>query len=221
MNYVPAPKEALPEAENTFFLRGQPSRIGKLLAHYELYKAITGLPGDLLELGVYKGASLARFAAFRSLLENDFSRAIHGFDAFGAFPRGGVESRLDQEFIDRFEGERGEGIARADLEAILAEKPYRNVHLHEGNIFDTVPALLKRDPSLKIALLHLDVDVYEPTAFALDQLVPHMSRGGLILFDDYGMVEGATRAGDEVAARLGLRFEKLPLYAVPAFLRMP
>lgn len=221
MNYVPAPKSALPEAENTFFLRGQPSRIGKLLAHYELYKQIAMLPGDLLELGVYKGASLARFCAFRSLLENDASRAIHGFDAFGAFPRSGVESPLDQAFIDQFEGERGEGISRADLEEILADKPYRNVHLHEGNIFDTVPALLDRDPGLKIALLHLDVDVYEPTAFALERLVPRMNRGGLIVFDDYGMVEGATRAGDEIAARLNLRFEKLSFYAVPAFLRIP
>ena len=221
MTYTPAPADSIAEAEISFYLRGQVSRMGKLLAHYELYKQIVGLPGAVAELGVYKGASLMRFAAFRALLENEDSRAIHGFDAFGAFPRDGVDDADDRAFIDRFEGERGEGIARADLEALFVEKRIGNVRLHEGNLFDTVPAALAAAPELRIALLHLDVDVYEPTAFALERLAPHMVPGGLILFDDYGMVAGATRAAEEFAGRRGLRFEKLPHYAVPAVLRMP
>ena len=220
MSYLPAPDLTAAEAENVFYLRGEPSRLGKLLAHYEIYRKITALPGAVVELGVYKGASLVRFAAFRSLIENDFSRPIHGFDAFGAFPRERVESALDRAFIDSFEGERGEGIAKADLEAILAGKPFRNVHLHEGNIFETVPRLLQSDPALKISLLHLDVDVYEPTAFALQQLLPRMVRGGIVMFDDYGLVEGATRAADEIIAELGAALEKLPFYAVPSFFRV-
>ena len=221
MSFIPVPADRIAEAENIFYLQGQTGRIGKLLAHYELYRQITDLPGAVVELGVYKGASLMRFAAFRDLLENEASREIHGFDAFGVFPRDGVGDAGDRAFIERFEGERGEGVSRALLQDLLERKGVGNVHLHEGNIFDTVPALLERRPELRIALLHLDVDVYEPTAFALERLVAHMVPGGLILFDDYGMVAGATRAGDEAAARLGLRFEKLSHYAVPAFLRMP
>ena len=221
MSYRPAPAECVAEAENLFYLRGAPGRLGKLLAHYEIYKQIVGLPGALVELGVYKGASLARFATFRSLLESDSSRAIHGFDAFGAFPRDGVSGPLDQAFIAEFEGGRGEGIAKSDLAAILDEKPFRNVHLHEGNIFDTLPRHLESEPALRIALLHLDLDVYEPTSFALDRLLPHMVRGGIVMFDDYGMVEGATRSADETVDRLGVRLEKLSLYAVPSFFRIP
>src|SRR5205085_8279378 len=73
--------------ENGFHWFSAPARLGKLLAHYELYKMIADRPGDIVELGVFKANSLIRFATFRRLLENEDSRVIRGFDAFGKFPR--------------------------------------------------------------------------------------------------------------------------------------
>ena len=67
--------------ENGFYWHSPQSRIGKLISHYELYKTITNLPGNILEFGVYKASSLVRFATFRNMLENDFSRKIIGFAA--------------------------------------------------------------------------------------------------------------------------------------------
>lgn len=220
-NYVPADANDVYEAENTFYLRGHPSRLAKLLAHYELYRAIVDLPGAVVEMGVYKGASLLRFATFRGLLENAFSRPLIGFDAFGAFPRQEIQGEADKAFIDRFENAGGEGISKADLEAIIADKGFANVDLVEGNIFDTLPQFLERQPAQKIALLHLDLDVYEPTIFALDQLLGRMARGGRVVFDDYGLVEGATRAADEVCARLGVKMTKLSNYVIPAYFTVP
>jgi len=43
-------------------------------------------------------------------------------------------------------------------------------------------------------LLHLDLDVYEPTKFILEKLYNKVSKGGIILIDDYGQVPGATKA---------------------------
>ena len=220
-HYVPGSAAGAYEAENLFYLRGHPSRLAKLLAHYELYRAIGELPGAVVELGVYKGASLIRFATFRSLLETPYSRPILGFDAFGAFPRRDVAGEADQAFIDRFEAAGGEGIAKATLEEVLSEKGFANVELVEGDIFDTLPAYLDEQPALKVALLHLDLDVYEPTAFALERLLPRMVRGGLVAFDDYGLVEGATRAADEACTRLGVTMEKLSYYQIPAFFAAP
>lgn len=219
-NYVPADIGAIYEAENTFYLRGHPSRLGKLLAHYELYRMIEGLPGAVVEMGVYKGASLVRFATFRHLLENNFSRPLYGFDAFGPFPCGEVAGSADRAFIERFEAAGGEGISRIMLEGILAEKGFANVTLIEGNIFESLPCFLAERPAERIALLHLDLDVHEPTAFAIEQLLPRMVPGGLIAFDDYGLVDGATRAADALSARLGKGISKLPHYVVPAFIRM-
>ena len=220
-HYSPDPDLDPYEAENAFYLQSHPSRIAKLLAHYELYRKIVGLPGSLIEAGVYKGASLMRFAAIRALLENDYSRPLVGFDAFGSFPRTAVSGEEDQTFIDEFESRGGPGIARDRLSSLFAEKGYANIALHEGDIFDTLPAYLRQKPATKVAFLHLDLDVYEPTAFVLKTLAPHMVRGGLIVFDDYGMVKGATRAADELGAELSLEIGKLSNYEIPAFIVMP
>ncbi|MBO9575497.1 MAG: class I SAM-dependent methyltransferase [Sphingobium sp.] len=209
------------EVENLFYLRGHPSRLAKLIAHYEIYREIVDLPGAVIEMGVYKGASFVRFATFRDLLENAHSRPMIGFDAFGAFPRSEVRGGADKSFIDRFEDAGGDGISKADLEAVLARKGFANIQLVEGNVFETLPLFLEKNPALKVAMLHLDMDVYEPTAFALEKLLPHMAGGGIVLFDDYGLVEGATRAADEVCARHGLRMEKRSDYVIPAYFRMP
>lgn len=214
--YQPAADDIY-ETENGFYLLSHPSRLAKLLAHYELYQMIAGLPGAVVELGVYKGASLMRFATFRGVLENDHARAIYGFDAFGAFPRGEVAGDADKAFIDRFEAAGGDGIARQDLEALIIAKGFANISLIEGNVFDTLPAFLAEKPAEKIALMHLDMDVYEPTAFAIERMIDRMVPGGLVAFDDYGMVEGATRAADEMCERHGLTMEKLHHYAIPAF----
>jgi hypothetical protein len=40
--------------ENAFYWFSHPTRLNKLIAHYELYKSIAGLPGEIFELGVYK-----------------------------------------------------------------------------------------------------------------------------------------------------------------------
>lgn len=220
-HYQPTDQLDLYEVENQFYLRSHPSRMAKLLAHYELYRQIVDLPGAIVELGVYKGASLMRFASFRQLLENAYSRMVVGFDAFGSFPSDGVAEATDQAFIKRFEAAGGDGISRAGLQDLLDAKGFANTTLVEGNVFDTIPQFLEAHPALKIALLHLDMDVYEPTAFALDRLLPHMARGGLVVFDDYALLKGATRAADEACDRLGVRMEKLSNYVIPAFFRAP
>jgi hypothetical protein len=207
--------------ENGFYWFSAPTRLNKLLAHYELYKSITSLPGDIFELGVYKAASLIRLSSYRNLLENDFSRRIVGFDAFGAFPREKLRLASDLDYIEYFEKEGGDGLKKAEVELILANKGFRNVFLNEGNVFDTLPAYLQLYPATRIALLHLDMDVKEPTTFALEHLYDRVVPGGLLVFDDYNAVAGETDAVDAFVNSKGLRLEKLTYYSVPAFVRKP
>lgn len=207
--------------ENAFYWFSHPSRLNKLLAHYDLYKSIAGLPGEVFELGVYKGASLVRFATFRALLESQHSRKIVGFDAFGKFPTDSLTLKADLDFIDRFEDEGGHGLSVDEVCAIFAAKGFNNIELEAGNVFNTLPAYLDRRPATRIALLHLDMDVKEPTAFALDLLYDRIVPHGLIVLDDYGLVAGETDAVDEFIARHGLSIEKLPHNYAPAFIRKP
>lgn len=202
--------------ENGFYLTSEVSRVHKLLAHYELYKSICHLPGQIIECGVYKGASLLRFATFREALESPYSRKIIGFDAFGKFPPS--EGEHDKAFIRKFEEAGGNGLSKREIEDVLAYKKLSNIELIEGNICNTVPEYVNQHPELKIALLHIDVDVYEPSKIILEKLFSRVVSGGLVVLDDYGTVEGETRAVDEFNT---LNVEKLPISHVPSFIRIP
>lgn len=86
-------KEDAYEYENGFMLTSAICRMGNILSHYELYKKILNVPGEIVELGVFKGSSFIQFGTFRELLENENARKIIGFDAFGKFPGGGIRRR--------------------------------------------------------------------------------------------------------------------------------
>ena len=206
--------------KNGFYLTSHVTRLSKMLAQYELYKMIVGLPGHVIECGVYKGASFLRFATFREILESPYSRKIIGFDAFGQFPAEG-EDAATSAFVRRFSAEGGEGISHEALLQVLSHKGFGNIELVEGDVCSTVPQYVTEHPELKIALLHIDVDVYRPTQVILDQLFDRVVHRGLVVMDDYGTVPGETRAVDEFLQKAGREalIEKLPISHIPAYVR--
>jgi len=182
-------------SENIYHLKTDTSRISNLINHYEFYKKIISLPGDVVECGVFKGISLTRFLTFREILENYNSRKIYGFDVFGKFPK--PKNQSDKSFLKKWEKSAGDGIDVKELNDILLDKKFSNFELVKGEVKKTIPNLIKQKPSLKISLLHLDMDIYEPTKFVLNKLFPYIVKGGIILIDDYNTVFGATKATDE------------------------
>lgn len=207
--------------ENGFYWFSSPARLNKLLAHYDLYKSIVGLPGDIFELGVYKAASLVRLATFRNLLENDFSRKLVGFDAFGKFPKDQLTLKDDLTFIDDFEKAGGDGLSVEEVKSIFFHKNFQNVSLNPGNVFDTLPAYLEKFPATRISFLHLDMDVKEPTVFGLEILWERVVSNGLVVFDDYNSVAGETDAVDAFIKKHHLKLEKTTHYYVPSYIRKP
>jgi hypothetical protein len=207
--------------ENGFYWFSTKTRLNKMLAHFELYKTIINIPGHIFELGVYKGASLVRLATYRDVLENDFSRKIVGFDSFGEFPTNRLNLSSDLEFIEGFEGAGGHGLDKDELTSVLSNKGFDNFELVKGNVFDTLPLYLEQHPETRLSFLHLDMDVKEPTEFALELLYERVVPGGLIVFDDYNAVTGATISVDEFSRKYQLKIEKLPFYHVPSYLRKP
>jgi hypothetical protein len=204
--------------ENGFYLTSHVTRISKLLAHFELYKSIVNVPGHVVECGVYKGASLIRFATFREVLESPYSRKIIAFDAFGKFPEP-LDDARDSVFVKDFEKAGGDGISLAELRRVFEHKAFNNYELIEGDVADTVPRYLYEHPELKVALLHIDVDVHKPTVVILEHLYERVVRGGLVVFDDFGTVTGETRAIDEFFVGKDVTINKLPISHIPAYLR--
>lgn len=205
--------------ENGFYLTSQPFRLGNILAHYELYKKILGLPGTVVELGVFKGGGIVQWSTFRELLENENSRAIVGFDMFGEFPQvDKVDS--DKKFVEDWNDKfKDEFVSREDIYKSLELKKISNVELVKGNIFETLPSYIKKHREMRISLLHIDTDVYEPCKLGLELLFDRVVPGGLIVFDDYSVIEGETVAVDEFFKDKKVKFHKLSLsHSKPVFM---
>ena len=204
--------------ENDFYLSCAPSRLAKSLAQYELYKKTQHLPGQIVECGVFKGASLARFAMLRALLDHNSAKQIIGFDAFGKFP----ETHFDGDIAlrEKFIKEAGEtGISPTQLIDVLRHKNvHDNVELVQGDILETVPSYIERHPELRISLLNLDVDIYEPAVTVLEHLYPRIVTGGILILDDYAVFPGETEAVDEYFASRNMLVQKFPFSKTPCFI---
>ena len=205
------------EYDNNFYLSSDITRIGKILAHYELYKMVLDIPGTIVECGVFKGTSLIRFATFRDLLGNQFSKKIIGFDSFARFPETNYEDdkKMRQYHLDTA---GGESISKQQLMDILKHKGIdKCVELVEGDITETLPEYVRAHPELKISLLNLDTDIYEPSKVILECLYPRLVKGAILLLDDYGSFPGETTAVDEYFKDKGIKIRKLPFCMTPCY----
>lgn len=205
--------------ENGFILTCENYRLGNMISHYELYKKIIHLPGDVIELGVFKGSSLIQFATFRELLENVNSRKIIGFDIFGEFPNDlSIES--DKAFANNWNQNFQNDIpSKQDIYNSLKLKKIENIELIQGDIMKTLDEYISSNPHTKIALLHIDVDVYEPAKLALELLFDRVVKNGVIILDDYGAIEGETVAVDEFIKSKDISLEKFAFsHGKPSFI---
>jgi len=185
------------EYENNFYLSASVSRISKFVTHLDLFRKISKLRGEIIECGVFKGTSLMRWIKFRALLENPFSRKIVAFDTFQDFPKATLpdDDVIRKKFIDEA------GIKSVDIKLF---KKYldklqlnQNIELIKGDILNTAQEYVQNKPELRIAMLHVDVDLYEPTKKSLEVFFPHLVKGGIVILDDYGAFPGANKAVEE------------------------
>lgn len=206
------------EYENSFYLSSTVGRIGKILAHYELYKMTADIPGAIVECGVFKGVSLIRFASLRDLFKKTYSKKIIAFDTFGKFPK--TKFSQDKEPRQKFIDNAGaESISRKQLVAVLKHKNIsRNIDLIKGDIIKTVPQYLKKYPNLKISLLNLDTDIYEPAVTILNYLYPKIIKGGILILDDYGVFPGETKAVNDYFKNKSISIHELPFAKTPKYI---
>ena len=175
--------------ENKFYYSVNQKRFDKILNHYELLKLSKKVKGDIVELGVFKGVSIIRLALFRDILK--IKKKIYGFDTFSKFPKNNSNYLDDRKFPKNFEKIAGKPVKIEILNKLLKNKNLKNIKLIKGNIFNTLKLFTK---DKKISFLHLDLDTEDVTFFAIKTLYPNLTKGGIIVFDDYNIHKGINRA---------------------------
>jgi len=192
--------------------------LAKFLARYEIFKLIVGVNGSIIECGVLHGGGLLAFAKLSSILEPiNHVRKIIGFDTFEGFPsisetdEKGTSSHLE---VGALTGSSWEEVKRAvelyDMNRPLAHIP--KIELVKGDLCETASSYVQKNPHLVVALLYLDVDLYEPTKKALEAFVPLMPKGGIVVFDQLNasIFPGETRAVDEVLGLRNIEIRRFP-----------
>lgn len=186
------------------------------IAQWELIQAIRyienrGIPGDIVECGVWRGGNLVIAGLIKKQL--GFARQIWAFDTFaGMTAPTEVDSKPADETLDvqkKFDSlERGgrNDWCYASEEDVLqnfrdrvGDQQLRTV---KGPVEQTLLDL--RNLPDRIALLRLDTDFYESTKAELEILYPRLSSGGVLIIDDYGEWAGARKATDEFFAGQGI-----------------
>ncbi len=139
--------------------------------------------------------------------------------ALEAFRAGGAE---DQRFIAKFSAEGGDATSLSDMYKLINKKGFKNIFLIEGDVRERFPEFLFANQHIRFSFAHLDMDVYEPTLCVLEILYEKIVKGGIIMFDDYNFVSGATKAIDEfLLTHQYLSIEKLPICHTPSFIMKP
>jgi hypothetical protein len=158
-----------------------------------------GIPGDLVECGVFAGTHPAMMA--RAIIDHAqahkigvdrLGRRVHLFDSFEGVPEPTPE---DEGYYgeERRAGKlkRGTACSREQVEIYLEQWgiPSSLLVYHEGWYSDTMPPA----KSFPIALLRIDCDYYESVRQVLRYLYPQVGERGICTFDDYAF-PGARQA---------------------------
>lgn len=135
-------------------------------------------PGDIAEVGVYRGGSAYRL--YQVCLQQ--GRQLHLFDTFQGTPfftEGLDRHKIDREFADDHAEQR--------IRAFLPD-----AKVYPG----TYPATHPGDLG-PLAFIHCDCDQYLSYRAVIERMWPLVVPGGFLLFDDYPYLEGAKRAVEE------------------------
>jgi hypothetical protein len=167
------------------------------------YVADAGIPGAIVEAGVWRGGSMMA-AAFALMARGDGARDLYLYDTYEGMSEPGAE---DVDVRGNAASEKLSASKKSKASEIWAYSPVEDVraaltstgydaarmHFVKGKVEDTIPD----DAPDQIALLRLDTDWYESTRHELEHLFPRLISGGVLILDDYGHWQGARRAVDE------------------------
>lgn len=193
--------------------------MSKFLTKYELFQKILRVNGSIVECGVLHGAGTLAWAKLSSIFEPvNHTRKIVGFDTFEGFPsvheKDTATGTFNQLRAGGLTGSTYERVAEAvrvyDLNRPIGHIP--KVQLVKGDLSLTAPLYLNENPHLVVALLYLDLDIFEPTKVAIETFLPRMPRGSIIAFDELNakIFPGETLAVLETLGLRNLRIERFP-----------
>lgn len=180
--------------------------LGRFMAIADLLRSTLDIPGHVAEFGSWRGANLMLMTKLLRIYDPHGCKQVHCFESFV-----GLETFSAQ---DGSSGESESGAYRGNYEELLAMISLcelgDDIIIHKGDIMQTLPESLENE-GLSFSFIYCDTDLYAPSRLILDRLHPRLSKGGLIVMDEwnYDKWPGEAVAVREFIERYGDSYEML------------
>jgi hypothetical protein len=162
--------------------------LSRILFMHRIYLEILPVHGVIMEFGVRWGQNCSLFTNFRGMYEPyNYNRKVVGFDTFQGFP---ATSKNDGDSVAVGDYSVARNWAD-DLEVVLelhnGNSPIPHLRKYElvrGDAAHSLPLYLEAHPETIVALAFFDFDLYEPTRVCLESILPHLTKGSVLAFDE-------------------------------------
>ena len=207
------------DAYNKFIFSNDSKVFNKLASKFFFLELTHKVPGEIVELGVFKGSGIAGWLKVCRSIQS--TRRVIGFDFFNH--KSLIESiktsdanMMDSLFVNRNFDPSGYG---ATLMGVLNQMNFQNFDLIEGDVFETIPKYLADNPGFRISIANFDLDTEEPTYFCLNELWSRIVKNGVMIFDEYGINEWTeSNAVDRFVKEKKLELMRTEYYAPSAYI---
>jgi hypothetical protein len=178
------------DAYNNFIFSSDIKVLGKLIHRYKFFELIKDLPGDLVEIGVFKGSGVASFQKFLEIFCPNSIKKVIGFDFFDASePDIILEKDSTKDISEMKKVYNRVNISDLSIKSVQSRLDNMNLNnkciLVKGDVQDTIPDFLENNPGFRISLLYIDADLERPTYVSLSLLWDRILPGGIIMFDEF------------------------------------
>jgi hypothetical protein len=211
---------------NGFILNDDTRIFNKLITRTLLYDKIKDIPGDIVECGVFKGSGTFTFLKLKNIFNPNSSKKVIGFDFFNTDELiKSIQNGQDKEPMNTLFDSRNfkhTDSFKTQLENNILEAGFNQSEfmLIAGDVSLTTKDFSRNNPGFKIALLYMDVDLELPTYDALTNLWDNMTKGGLIVFDEYGHHKWSESKGvDRFLEEKNLEIVSLNNYCPTAYIQ--
>jgi hypothetical protein len=173
---------------NNFIFSNDIKILGKLLHRFDFFSRTKHLPGDIVEIGVFKGSGVASFLKFLDIYCHNSIKKIIGFDIFDP-ENSNIVLQKDNENDKQKMQDVYNRVNVLDRTLENVSFKLKNINdnfiLIEGDVEQTLPKFTSENPGFRISLLYIDVDIERPTYNSLKYLWDRVVPGGIIVFDEY------------------------------------
>jgi len=177
------------DAYNTFIFSDDIKVFGKLMLRHYFFNKIKLLPGDIVELGVFKGSGVTCWLKLIKMYASQSNKKVIGFDFFNSSNLLEYCETQDngdylKEVINRVDKSTLE-YDEVKARILSSDVDPSKLILVKGDVSLTTKKFSEENPGLRISLLYLDLDLGEPTYYTLLNFWKHIVPGGYIVFDEY------------------------------------